>query len=98
MPEGADPMFDISHSLSEHELEILRYVFRQWDGNIHALIEFMGLYAVLPVDVRYDISGCGINVYKHLIKDGYKQDDESPKVDLHRLICDWNALARKAYK
>lgn len=71
--------YDIKQ-LSSEELNILKYVFNHWDGNTHALIQFIGLYASLPKKLRQDIAGMGCHMYKIGLRE-HKLVENAPDID-----------------
>lgn len=54
-------------SRSEREKETLLFSAAQWDGNSHALIEWVRMYMSIPRKYRSDVAGLAINQYRHLL-------------------------------
>ena len=64
-----------------HAVEIWRYILRTWDGNVQALMEFMGLYACLPKKVRQDVAGLGCHLY-NLSENEKLLDKKAPRINI----------------
>lgn len=80
-------------SRSEREKETLLYSATQWDGNSHALIEWVRMYMSLPREYRLDVSGLAINQYRHLLHENVFKP--SLDVDVRFLQQEWEKINRK---
>lgn len=67
--------------LNDELYDILLYAFWVWQGDVTALIKFMGLYMSIPQTYRREISWNGLIIYKVAESNG-AVDKTAPKVDL----------------
>lgn len=56
-------------ALSEREKETLLFTASIWDGDEHALLEWVRMYVSIPHRYRTDVAGLAISQFKHLVKD-----------------------------
>lgn len=71
-------------SFREEEYNIFLYMLTSWNGNVNALIQFIGLYMSLPKQLRQDIAGMGIHMYELGLKE-HKVVKDAPKIDFDYL-------------
>jgi len=69
--------------LNRQEQEIIQYVIRDWDGDQHALLQFVGLYASLPREIRYDIAAMGVHQIHQA--EQYGIQTSGPDIDIESL-------------
>lgn len=81
-------------ALPEAEKAILEFGHTEWDGNIHALIQFDGLYMALPRRFREDIAWIGLSVFQKASEAGMV-DPSAPTVNLQYIEEQWRALLKK---
>lgn len=79
--------------LPEDELEIFYHLFYKWNGNPRAMVKFIGLYMSLPRELRLDIAGMGITMYKIGAKSD-QLDHSAPKVDFDYIDTAWEKLLK----
>ena len=60
-------------TLSQHERQIIQYLFTNWQGDTHALIEFVGMYMASDRQARSEMADGCLYVYNRQIKNGMKQ-------------------------
>ena len=78
-------------SLSHNEQEIIYNAFTQWNGNIHALIQMVGIYISLPPASRSDISVMSIIKFEKT----EEKTEFAKLVDLDFINEEWLYLARR---
>lgn len=81
-------------ALPEDEKRILEYAALEWDGNVHALIQFAALYMALPRRLREGIAFVGISAFEK----GQKENvilPGAPPVDVSYIEAQWRHLLKK---
>lgn len=79
--------------LTVAERRILIYAFLFWPGNIHALLQMLGLYVSLPPMARADVSF--MSILRYTETDPSSRLPGSPPVDLEYLEAEWERLVKK---
>lgn len=69
----------------------MKYLFAEWDGDKHTLIEFGYLYAVLPPNVREEIAYTGIRLFQDAIKKNILPQ-RGKDVNIGKIIAGWKNL------
>lgn len=82
------------YNMSERSRETLRYAIFNWDGDMHALIELMRLYMMLPPQYREDVSFNAIHHHDQALQAGDLLQDLD--VDAQLLENAWRVVVRRA--
>ena len=82
------------NSLPQEEKDTILYATNHWDGNVHALIQFMDLYMALPRNLRQEIASTGLIMYDRGVKLG-TLDPVAPHVNDTYIDAQWRLLLDK---
>jgi transcriptional regulator with XRE-family HTH domain len=80
-------------ALSDKERAILMYAATQWQGDTHALIEFVALYMSLNKKTRFDIAGMGVHQFSKAHAAG-ELVPGVPEVDIDMIEQKWLRLLK----
>lgn len=65
---------DEPHGANDHERQILHHMASGWDGDDHALIEFIGMYMAASPSVRAEIAGTSLRIFRDARNAGMHPD------------------------
>lgn len=77
-PRNPDVSKDELRVLSPNSSATMRWLATKWDGDIDALIAYIGMIALFPEDVRREIYLDGISIRDKLIQSGVISRDQLP--------------------
>lgn len=83
---------ELSH-LTQHQRDVVEYIFTKWHGDYAALIEFLALYVSVEPQSRADISGMGLHIYDRETTAG-NIIEQAPSPDIEYLRAAWAEIAK----
>ena len=82
---------ELSH-ISDDDRMVIKHVVTHWTGDLHALIQCLGMYCSVPPSLRADIAGMCIHQYERAVESGIA--DRTMELDTDYIENSWQKIAK----